>query len=120
MLIYLCDTRAWVEKIIVISHTAKAFDLHFILIRAILHKWQVELIMNGMKMMCMRAELLVFLDSISFLPFALRKLSEAFGLTVAKSLYTPYINTLETLDYVGKIPDISYYGLVEMSVSERS
>jgi hypothetical protein len=103
-----------------IAHNAKAFDLHFILNRAILMKWQVELIMNGIKIMCMRVcEYLMFLDSISFLPFALRKLPEAFGLTVAKSCYPHYFNTRAILDYVGKIPDISYYGVDEMIASER-
>ena len=112
MLRYLCESRPWVEKVFMIAHNAKAFDLHFILNRAILMKWQVELIMNGIKIMCMRVcEYLMFLDSISFLPFALRKLPEAFGLTVAKSWYPHYFNTRAILDYVGKIPDISYYGV---------
>ena len=48
------------------------------------------------------------------------KLPEAFGLTVAKSLYPHYFNTLANLDYVGKIPDITYYGVDEMSRSERN
>jgi len=69
----------------VIAHNAKAFDFHFILNRPIPLKRQVELIMNGIKIMCMRVENLVFLDSVSFLLFALRKLPEAFGLPVAKS-----------------------------------
>jgi hypothetical protein len=62
----------------------------------------------------------VFLDSISFLLFALRKLPEAFGLTFAKTWYPHYFNTRAYLDYVGKIPDVSYYGVDEMSASERS
>jgi len=90
----------------VIAHNAKAFDLHFILNRAILLKWQVELIMKGLQIMCMRVEQLVFLDSISFLPFASRKLPEAFGLTVAKSWYPHYFNTRANLAYVGKIRHI--------------
>jgi hypothetical protein len=49
MLGYLCESRPWAEKIVVIAHNAKAFDLHFILNRAVLLKWQVELIMNGLK-----------------------------------------------------------------------
>ena len=65
-------------------------------------------------------EYLIFLDSVSFLPFALRKQPEAFGLTVAKSLYPHYFNKCVNLDYVGKIPDISYYGIDEMSASERN
>jgi len=76
--------------------------------------------MNGMKIMCMPVcEYLVFLDSISFLPFALRNLPEPFGLTVAKSWYPHYFNTRANLDYVGKIPVISYYGVDEMSASEK-
>jgi len=31
MLSYLCESRPWVQKLIVIAHNAKAFDLHFIL-----------------------------------------------------------------------------------------
>jgi len=37
--------------------------------------------MNGLNIMCMRMEHLVFLESVSFLPFPPRKLSDAFGLT---------------------------------------
>ena len=43
----------------------------------------------------MRMELLVFLNSVSFLSFALRKLPEAFGLTASKSWYPHYLNTTE-------------------------
>ena len=110
MLTYLCRPRPWVNKIVAIAHNAKAFDLHFILNRAVLLKWQPELIMNGLKIMCMKMEHLVFLDSVSFLPFALRKLTEAFGLTARKSWFPHYFNTKENLDYVGLIRDVSYYG----------
>ena len=103
-----------------IAHNAKAFDLLFILKRAILLKLQVELIMNGLKTVCMLVELLVFLESVSFLPFALRKLPHAFGLTVAKSCYPHYFNTRANLEYVGKIPDITYYGIDETGASERN
>jgi len=82
---YLTEPRPWANKIIAIAHNAKAFDLHFTLNKAILLKWKQDLIMNGLKIMCMRMEHLVFLDSVSFLPFPLRRLPEAFGLTVAKS-----------------------------------
>jgi len=75
--------------------------------------------MNGLKIMCMKMEHLVFLDSVFFLPFALRKLPEAFGLTATKSWYPNYFNTEENLNYVGPIPDISYYGPNEMSEEER-
>ena len=60
-----------------------------------------------------------FIDSISFLPFPLRKLSGAFGLTAAKGWYPHYYNTQDNLDYGGSKPDHSYYGIDEMSTRER-
>jgi len=119
LLTYLCKPRPWVNKIVAIAHNAKAFDLHFILNRAIMLKWNPELIMSGLKIMCMKMEHLVFLDSVSFLPRALRKLPEAFGFSASKSWYPHYFNTEENLKYVGPIPDISYYGANEMREDER-
>jgi len=114
LLRYLTEPLPWVNKVIVFAHHAKAFDLHFILNRALLLRWKPELIMNGQKIMCMRVEHLVFLDSVSFHPFPLRKLPEALGLTASKSWYPHYFNTEENLYYIGPIPDVSYYGVNEM------
>jgi len=86
LLSYLTEPRTWANKIIAIAHNAKAFDLHFTLNRAILLKWKPNLIMNVLKIVFMRMEQLVFLDSMYFLPFPLRRMPEPFGLTVAKSL----------------------------------
>ena len=119
MLSYLCKRRSWVKKIVAIPQKAKAFELHFILNQAILLKWQPELIMNGLKIMCMKIQHLAFLDDVSFLPFPLRKLPEAFGLSASKSWYPHYFNTEENLDYVGPIAGVSSYGANEMSESER-
>jgi len=71
------------------------------------------------KIMCMKREHLVFLDSVFFLPCALRKLPEAFGLIASKSWYPHYFNTAENLHYVGPIPDVAYYGMNEMGEEER-
>ena len=57
----------------------------------------------------MKMEHLVFLDSVSFLPCALRKLPEASVLQGTKSWYPHYFNTQEHLDYVGPMLDILYY-----------
>jgi len=115
MLSYLCEPLPWANKFIAIAYNAEALDLHFILNRAILLKWRHELIMNGLKIMCMKMEHLVFLDSVYFLPCSLRKLPEAFGLAASKSWYPQYFNSEENLDYVGPIHDASHYGSNEMS-----
>jgi hypothetical protein len=85
LLSYMCKPRSWANKVIAIAHNAKSFNLHFILSRAILLKWRPELIMNGLKIMCMKFEHITFLDSLSYLPLPLRKLPEAFGLNSSKS-----------------------------------
>jgi len=46
--------RALMLKIVAIAHNAKSFDIHFVLNRAVLLKWQPVLIMNGMKIMFMK------------------------------------------------------------------
>jgi len=117
---YKTERRPWAIKIIAIAHNSKAFDIHFILNTAILLKWKLDLIMNGLIIICMRMENLVFLDSVSFLPFPLRRLPEAFGLTVAKSCYPQKINTEKNIDYIRSLPDVSHYLVNEMGEGERS
>ena len=119
LLSYLTEPRPWAKKIVAIVHDTKAFDLHFIVNRAILLKRKPELILKGLKVMCRKMEHLVFLDSVSFLPCTLRKLNEAFLLTASKSWYPHYFKTEENLDYIGPIPDVSYYGVNEMGEKER-
>ena len=75
--------------------------------------------MSGLEIMCMKMEHLVFLDSVSFLPCALRELPEAFGMSASKSWYPDYFNTREKRNYVGPIPDMTYYGVDEMQEDER-
>ena len=50
---------------------------------------------------------------------SIRKLLEAFGLSVTKSRYPHYFNTNTNLNCVGPIPDVSYFGIDEMGISER-
>ena len=76
--------------------------------------------MNGQKIILMKMEHLKLIDIMRFLPFPLRKLSSAFGLTASKGWYPHYCNTQENLDYVGSTPDTSYYGTDEMSAAERT
>jgi len=74
--------------------------------------------MNGLKIMCMRMEHLVFSDRVSFLPYPLRMLLKAFGHTVAKSWYPHYFNTEDNIIYIGPLPDVSYYVVNEMVEGE--
>jgi len=111
LLTYLTEPRPWAIKIVAIEHNTKAFDLHFILNRENLMKWKPELIMNGLKIMCMKVEHQVFLYSVYFLPCPRRNLPEAYGLTASKSWYPRYFNTEENLDYLSSMPELTYYGV---------
>jgi len=106
LLTFLYEHRHWASKIVAIAHNTKASDLHFFLNRAIRLKWKAELITSGLKILGMKMEHLVFLDSVYFLPCALRKLPEAFGMQASKSWCPYYVNTKENLDYVGPMPAI--------------
>ena len=118
MLTYFCEPRPWTNIIVTIAHIAKAFYLHFILYRAIIMKWKRELITNGLNIISMKMENLVLLEIMYFLPCTLRKLTEDFGLQDTKWWYPYYINTEENIDYVGPMPDISYYCVNEMCGGE--
>jgi hypothetical protein len=76
------------------------------------------LIMNGQKIMCLRVENVTSLDSPNYLAMPLRKMPDAFGLTVQKSWYPQLFNTAEQMNYMGPAPDVSYYGVDEMRESE--
>jgi len=119
LLTYLCESRPWCNKIVAIAHNANAFDSQFILKRAIFMKWNPQVILSGLKFISMEMQHFHFLDSISYFPMSLRKLPEAFGLSVTKSWFTHYWNTKANLDYVGPIPNIKYYGADEMGEGER-
>ena len=77
------------------------------------------MLMSGLKVMCMKMEHLVFLDSVYYLPFALCKLPEAFGLPASNSWYPHYFHTRENLNYVGPIPDMTYFGVDVMREDGR-
>ena len=107
LLIYVTDPRHWDNKIEAIAHKAKAFELHFNPNYAILLKWKPDTIINVLKIMYMKVERLVLLDSVFCLPCALRKLPGAYAMTASKSCYliistqrktsTMYFTTFTTL-----------------------
>ena len=59
---HLCEPRPWVKQLIAIAHNAMAFDLLFILSRAVLLKWRPEVVMSGQKIILMKMEHLKFID----------------------------------------------------------
>jgi len=95
---YLCEPRPWCKKVVATAYNANAFDSQFILNRAIFLKWNPEIILSGQKSISMRTQHLHFLDSVSYLPMPLRKLSEALCFLPSKSWFPHYFSTKENLD----------------------
>ena len=77
------------------------------------------LIMNRQKITCLKVENVTWLDSLNYLAMPLRKLPEAFCLTVQKSSYPHLFNTTANMNYVGPAPGVSYYDIDHMHESER-
>ena len=60
-----------------------------------------------------------FIDSLSFLPMSLSKLTSAFQLPAPKGTFPHYFNKPENAGYVGPIPDAEFYGVDKMMQKAR-
>ncbi|XP_043268101.1 uncharacterized protein [Venturia canescens] len=111
------------SRTICIAHNAGGFDAQFIL-RYLIEEKKTQLpslIMNGTKIISMRLEKLVFLDSLNYFHMPLSALPKAFGLTgpIAKGIFPHLFNKPENQNYVGELPTIDYYSPETMSKNDR-
>lgn len=98
------------------------FDGQFIMAWLLKQGIAPEVIPNGSMLMSIYVKTLNIriIDSINFLPMSLCKLPACFGLTELKKGYFPiFFNTRENQNYVGPMPDLSYYGPDTMSSTAR-
>jgi hypothetical protein len=56
------------------------FDGHFVIKELIKKKQKFQPVMNGLKIICIRIDRVVFLDTLNFIAIPLAKFPEAFGL----------------------------------------
>ena len=110
------------QKSICIAHNAQAYDLMFV--RQFVHREGIKienLIMNGAKIMSMEVCSLKFIDSLNFIPLPLSRFPKTFGISELKKGYFPhFFNTWANQDYIGKIPDASFYGPDSMTETQRA
>ena len=93
-----------------IAHNAQGYDLH--LIMDYVHNIGIKpkLIMNGLKIICLEACGLKFIDSLNFFNTALAKLPNMFGLEeMSKGFFPHLFSTRENQSYEGPMPDRTYY-----------
>ena len=106
-----------------VAHNCKAYDGYFILKYLLEHKIKPEIIFRGGKILFVKVNAfnIRIIDSLNFIPSALSKLPETFGLKELKKGYFPhYFNTEENQDYEGEIPDPKFYGVDQMSEKDRN
>ena len=109
---------------VAIAHNAKSFDSHFILNHCVNNGMYPEVVYAGSKIMTMTIKKGVdirCIDSLNFLPMALKKLPAALGLNseLKKGDFPHFLNTKQFQNYVGPFPDPSYYGVKHMSRKDR-
>lgn len=107
-----------------IAHNAKAFDAHFILEYCLSNTIVPSIIYNGSKIMKLHISNglnITFIDSLNFLPMALKKLPKALDLgnDLRKGFFPHYFNTDDNFNYHGKIPGQEFYGVEFMGKQER-
>lgn len=113
------------KRIVCIAHNARSYDLQFLVKELLKRRRKIEPILGGQKILSIRyAQRITFIDSLSFLPFSLNKMTKAFNLDEDKfgsKGYSPYLfNTEKNWLYQGSIPDVKYFDLSRFTVSEKS
>lgn len=111
------------SRTICIAHNAGGFDAQFIL-RYLIEEKKTQypsLIMNGTKIISMRLEKIVFLDSLNYFHMPLSALPKAFGFTssIAKGIFPHLFNKPENRNYVGELPAVEYYSPERMRKQDR-
>ena len=117
---YLWQSRAFVEKVYVISRNSRGYKAQFLLRRFLELRWLPNLIMDGTKILSMVVENLHFWDSLNYLPMSLKRMPKSFVLTCKKGYYPHFFNTANNLDYVGPHPEPKFCGADFMSGDERA
>lgn len=79
-----------------------------------------EAIVNGTKIMTLTYKKVRMIDSFLFIPMALEKFPKTFGLTeMKKGFWCHKFNSRENNEYIGSMPDRSYYSPEFFSDSKR-
>ena len=75
-----------------------------------------EVLINGGKFLLIKFNNVIIKDSINFIPMALARLPKTFDLKELKKGYFPhFFNIAENQNYIGKYPEIQFYGAELMS-----
>ncbi|XP_069107303.1 uncharacterized protein [Argopecten irradians] len=110
------------SKYTIVAHNMKGYDGYFLLAYLYKNAIKPEIIFSGGKIMYMYIPSLKIrvIDSLNFIQSSLAKLPKTFGEVELKKGYFPHLfNTEQNQNYVGKLPDVSYYGVDSMNCKNR-
>ena len=106
-----------------IAHNSKAYDVQFILEWLVKKGVRPDITSMGNKILSLEIKdeyNIRFIDSISFIPGALKDFPKTFELMELHKGYFPYkFNTIENQNYIGEFPDKSYYGYETMTKDNK-
>jgi hypothetical protein len=104
-------------ELTIVAHNARSFDAVFALQEMIARRITPELILQGAKIICMKAGNWKFIDSLMFLPMPLSAMPKSFDLHELKKGYWPFLaNRPEYYDYEGPMLDRELYCASVMKV----
>lgn len=109
------------RAVIFIFHNLKGYNSVFLQHQLLNEARRVEdTVSVGTKYLSFQVKPISFKDSFCFLPMALSSFTSTFGLNELKKGFFPHLfNTQDHQDYVGPIPDISYYDPEGMSSKKK-
>ena len=110
-----------VEKVIVVAHNLKGYDGYFMLEELYKqHVTNLTQIVNGAKILSLDLPHIKFIDSMNFFPMALSNFPKTFGIhELKKGSFPHFFNTQQNQNYVGYMPDKSYYDPDGMSTARK-
>jgi hypothetical protein len=127
---FVCDTiNEFVDFVLkktnvtFIAHNGKAYDTWMVHKYLILNtnKRPNKLVLAGNKIMYMKINSIRFIDSLNHIAQSLKEFPKMFGITEMKKGFFPYLFNVESnAGYKGKIPDMKYFGVNEMSIDKKS
>lgn len=104
--------KKYKPKVCLLAHNSGRYDNQFI-IQSLLERpnTPLKIIANGLKILKITAmHTFNFLDSLNYIPIALRAFSKAFDISEVVKGYYPFLFNLEkNYNYVGKIPDRRFF-----------
>lgn len=108
------------RQVICIFHDLKGYDAIFLQHQLLKEGRRMDMVCVGTKVLAFRVGCITFQDSFCFLPMSLVSFTSTFGPTELKKGFFPHLfNTLDHQDYVGCLPDISFYDPEDMLLSKK-